>query len=156
MDNLTRRLGWMLMQLFTLKWSCLWFFDTIAKEHYLMESNPGTPGCGQAGGQSPSRLPGLFIGGSRQVTATTLEKQISWEDLAVALWAITGTGFGVGSRMRYLGPWSQRHSRNHGGYQWHASSCYSSYDSCIQTKVHRALRGCTATLGYLNLKNPDF
>lgn len=28
--------------------------------------------------------------------------------------------------------------------------------TCIQTKVHRALQGGTATLGYLNLKNPEF
>lgn len=28
--------------------------------------------------------------------------------------------------------------------------------TCIQTKVYRALQGGTATLGYLNLKNPEF
>lgn len=56
MDSLTRRLGWTLMQLFTLKWSCFWFFVTIAKEQYFIESNPGTPSCGQAGGQSPSQV----------------------------------------------------------------------------------------------------
>lgn len=149
MDNLSRMLGWMLMQLFTLKWSWFWFwfFVPIAKEQYFMESNPGASSCGQAAGQSPSRLPGLFVAMLEELRNLGDHRRdfwegrgvnhgrwlqisleglwMSWENLAVAVWAITGTRFGVGSRVRYLGPWSQRLSRNHGGYDWHASSCYS-------------------------------
>lgn len=56
MDNLTRRPGWMLMQLFTLKWSCLWFFVTIpiswkatqepqAVDRQVARAHPGFQGC---------------------------------------------------------------------------------------------------------------
>lgn len=33
---------------------------------------------------------------------------------------------------------------------------YFSCATCIQTRVQRALRGGSVTLGYLYLKNPDF
>lgn len=101
MDYLTRKFGSMLMQLFTLKWPCLWFFVTIAKEQCLVESDAGTPGCGQAGGQSPSKFD--HGAGQGRWLQMTLEKWMSWEDLAVAVWAITGTGWGTWLQDEVLG-----------------------------------------------------
>lgn len=59
-----------------------------------MESNPGASSCGQAAGQSPSRLPGLFVAMLEELRNLGDHRRDFWEGRGGESWQVTANFFG--------------------------------------------------------------